>query len=170
MNKFTLHINEAKQYCNAETEEVLTLTQEDNCSICTDPFFEKDVLFCTPCNHTFHKHCLILALYERPNHCPLCSQKVHDPVASELHQQMGVERDMRRDILLHIFGNVDMIHRRQPPRMWWLQSIVFATFFTFSLSFLFFMLIIVILVAEKEMMMHDFENITEMCPLKRWIP
>lgn len=82
---------------------------------------------------------------------------------------MGVDQDAQRVMLWHLFRVEQMMHGGYRVQRWRLMPAFLFVFIVFIGHFLFSMSVFVTLVAEKEMMKRDFENITEMCPLKRWI-
>lgn len=58
---------------NASTKQIMEI--EDKCAICCDAYGEEDALMKTPCNHHFHKGCLIQWLWKQST-CPLCQKVV----------------------------------------------------------------------------------------------
>ena len=57
-----------------DNKEVLNI--ESKCAICHNEYSGVDVIIKTWCDHTFHKGCMVLWLWEN-NKCPLCRREVY---------------------------------------------------------------------------------------------
>lgn len=50
--------------------------QDKSCSICNNDFSESQTLIKLPCNHIYHKRCLIDWFREGGNYCPICKETI----------------------------------------------------------------------------------------------
>ena len=50
--------------------------QDKSCSICNNDFSESQILIKLPCNHIYHKRCLIDWFREGGNYCPICKETI----------------------------------------------------------------------------------------------
>ena len=59
-------------YCN---ENLVSLVEDNHrqCPICKKDYEIDDIIVSTPCNHIFHKNCIVNSLRQTPS-CPKCGK------------------------------------------------------------------------------------------------
>ena len=53
-----------------------TKLEVEECPICILPLDSEPKFIKTPCNHCFHKDCLVKWVIEKDNKCPICKSNV----------------------------------------------------------------------------------------------
>ena len=53
------------------------LIYQKECCICLEEFNPNELIYCIPCGHYFHVHCLLEWKKQRPN-CPMCETSIYD--------------------------------------------------------------------------------------------
>jgi Ring finger domain/CHY zinc finger len=63
--------------CDVKTLHKCVLLHDD-CSICLSPFLDRLDVTVTPCQHVFHRDCLIKVFEENAGNCPLCRKNLRE--------------------------------------------------------------------------------------------
>ena len=77
------------QKCNITENKLKELGFENSCSVCKDEFSLNEECLLMPCDHHFHKDCLVPWLKER-NSCPVCRYEL--PTDDEDFERRKKER------------------------------------------------------------------------------
>lgn len=64
------------------------LSLQEECCICLEEFNPGDSVYCIPCGHCFHVHCLLEWKQRRPT-CPICETSIYGTGGIEIRKLRG---------------------------------------------------------------------------------
>mmetsp|Transcript_25899 Transcript_25899/g.62389 ORF Transcript_25899/g.62389 Transcript_25899/m.62389 type:complete len:316 (-) Transcript_25899:371-1318(-) len=92
----------------------LEVILSDRCTVCQENYQVGDKITCLPCDHKFHKDCVVSWLKHR-NSCPLCRFKFETELENKVSRRVETEREEKK----HEGKTEDRTHG---PIVTWLET------------------------------------------------
>jgi len=89
-----------------------------HCSICTEPYTNREIALLIPCNHGFHLDCVLSWTNLGYDSCPLCRKNISSKQPVKIEQQPN--NPFTRDIIL-VGGGMNYFEKYQKYKNKYLQ-------------------------------------------------